>query len=432
MPTIWNDGLTRRAMLQLGLTTAVLAAVPPWMRREARAQAAGPQFLVTFYADGGWDTTQVFDVHDPNNTTDGIDVDVPGQPVSRIATLGPITYISNPTTRPAVDAFFTNWAGRSAIVNGINTRSTSHDQSRQLVFTGYLDPTRADFAVMAAHHSGQDLPLPHLLLSGPSYDGPFASLTGRVGGQLGDALAYNVVPGHTDPNTDQLTVSALGEAYVQQATEWQRLIDAGAPASAISAKFAEFHEAQVRGDKLANLASALPTDTNQGMQFAASVANAFRQGLTTSVTVNQAGGFDTHSNDQDQAQRYQDLFTFLNDFVTGLSTQPGIMSASLLDETTVVYFSEFGRTPQLNGNNGKDHHPWVSLLMVGKRVAPGVYGLTDGNQEGVKVNFGTGRADDTGQVIDVTNAVAGLLTLVGANPSDYLPAGVRPFTAMIA
>jgi uncharacterized protein (DUF1501 family) len=432
MPTIWSDGLTRRAVLQLGVTTAVLAAVPPWLRRDARAQALAPHFLVTFYADGGWDTTQVFDVHDPNDATDGVDVDVPGQPVSQIATAGPITYISNPATRPAVDTFFATWAGRSAVVNGINTRSTSHDQSRQLVFTGYLDPTRADFAVMAAHHTGQDLPLPHLLLSGPSYDGPFASLTGRVGGQLGDALAYNVIPGHADPNTDQLTVSALGEAYVQQAIEWQRLIDAGAPASAISARFADFHEAQVRGDKLAKLATALPNDTNQGLQLAASVANAFRQGLTTSVTVNQAGGFDTHSNDQDQAQRYQDLFTFLNDFVTGLSTERGIASASLLDETTIVYFSEFGRTPQLNGSQGKDHHPWVSLLLVGKNVKPGVYGLTDRNQEGVKVNFATGQPDDTGAVLDVTNAVAGLVTLIGANPSEYLPAGVQPFTAMIA
>src|SRR5262249_30800558 len=159
----------------------------------------------------------------------------------------------------------------------------------------------------------------------------------------------------------------------------------------ISAKFAEFHEAQVRGDKLANLASALPTDTNQGLQLAASVANAFRQGLTTSVTVNQAGGFDTHSNDQDQAQRYPDPFTCLTDFVTGLSTERGVVSASLLDETTIVYFSGFGRTPQLNGNQGKDHHPWVSLLLVGKNVRPGVYGLTDRNQEGVKVNFTNGQ-----------------------------------------
>jgi hypothetical protein len=39
--------------------------------------------------------------------------------------------------------------------------------------------------------------------------------------------------------------------------------------------------------------------------------------------------------------------------------------------------------------------------------------------------------DDAGQVIDVQNVVAGILTLVGANSDTYLPT-VKPFTAMIA
>src|SRR5579883_580868 len=130
--TEWKIEMTRRALLRLGLTGAAMAALPFPFHRSARA-------------DGGWDTTQVLDVHDPADTTDGIDVDVPGQPVSQIATAGPLTYISNPVTRPNVDVFFQHWASRTAIVNGINTRSTSHDQSRQLMATGYLDPTRADF-----------------------------------------------------------------------------------------------------------------------------------------------------------------------------------------------------------------------------------------------------------------------------------------------
>src|SRR5262249_41543531 len=154
-----------------------------------------------FVADGGWDVTQVFDVHDPNDSTDGVDVDVPtaisGLPVSQIASVGGITYMSNPTTRPGVDTFFQRWASRASVVNGVGTRSTSPDQSRQLVLTGYLDPTRADFAVMAANANGADLPLPHLLLSGPSFGGPFAGLSARVGGQLATALAYNRIPNPT-------------------------------------------------------------------------------------------------------------------------------------------------------------------------------------------------------------------------------------------
>jgi uncharacterized protein (DUF1501 family) len=438
MGKIWNEEISRRALLRIGMTSAAIAAVPwPGLRGVAHADPSNPHFLVTFYADGGWDPTQVLDVHDPNDPNDGIDVDVPtgvsGLPASQIASVGPITYISNPTTRPMVDTYFANHSGRSAIINGINTRSTSHDQSRQLVLTGYLDPTRADFAVMAAHKNGADLPLPHLLLSGPAFGGPFAGLSGRVGGQLGTALAYNRIPSHTDPvNQQQLTVSALGEGYIQQALEWQRILDGSAPAGALTGKFDQFTDAQKRGDKLAHLASSLPQNTNQGAQLATSLGQAFRQGLTTSVTFNNVGGFDTHSDNTQQNGPWNNIFTFLDSFLTGLATQPGLVNGSLLAETTVVYVSEFGRTPQLNGANGKDHHPWTSVLVAGKNVRPGVYGRTDSNQEGVKINLQTGAPDDTGVVLDVTNVVAGLVTLMGANSSDYLPASVKPITAMIA
>jgi uncharacterized protein (DUF1501 family) len=419
-------------MLKLGLSGAALLACPWAARREALA-AGNPHFLVTFVADGGWDVTQVFDVHDPLDSTDGVDVDVPtaisGLPPSQIATAGGVMYMSNPTTRPAVDAFFSTWGTRSSVVNGIETRSTSHDQSRQLVLTGYLDPTRADFAVIAAHKNGSELPLPHLLLSGPSFGGPFAGLSARVGGQLASVLAYNRVPDPLNPGATQLGVSALGEAFIRQALERQRQLDGG---GILSDRVAQFREAGTRGDKLVNLAASLPQNANNGTQLATSLGNAFRSGMTTSVTVNGTGGFDTHSDNTQQNARWEQLFTFLNAFVTGLSNQPGLVAGTLLEETTVVYCSEFARTALLNGDNGKDHHPWNSMLFVGKGVRGGTsVGLSDGDQEGVKVNFATGTPDGAGQVVDVQNVVAGVLTLVGANAGDYLP-NVKPFTAMIA
>jgi uncharacterized protein (DUF1501 family) len=432
MRRLWEDELTRRSLLKLGASSAVLMALPFGGRRAAWADAANPHFLITFVGDGGWDVTQVFDVHDPLDTTDGIDVDVPqavsGLPPSQIATAGGITYVSNPTTRPAADGFFANWAGRSAIVNGINTRSTSHDQSRQLVLTGFLDPTRADFAVMAARQNGADLPLPHLLLSGPSFSGSFAGLSGRVGEQLADALAYNRVPDPADPDVEHLAVSAAGEAYVQQTLESQRLLDAG---GAVAGRLDEFRDANQRGDRLVQLAASLPRNSGNATQLATSLGNAYRSGMTTSVTVSNVGGFDTHADNTLQNTRWQQLFGFLDQFVAALAAQPGLRSASLLDETTIVYCSEFARTPQLNGDNGKDHHPWTSMLLVGKRVRGGVtVGVTDAQQEGVKVDYATGQPLDTGQIIDVQNVIAGILTLVGANANDYLP-GVPPFTAMI-
>lgn len=419
---------SRRALLRAGLSGAALATLPWSGGRIAWADTANPHLVITFHGDGGWDPTQVLDPHDPLDATDGIDVDIPeavsGIPPSQIVTIGDLSYVSNPVSRPNVDAFFSAWASRTAIVNGINTRSTSHDQSTQLVHTGYLDPSRAGFAVMAARHLGEDLPLPHLQLSGPSFGGQFAGLSGRVGGQLGQALAY------TRMRSNQLAVSALGEGHIQQALVRLAGLDAAAD-DAIAGRREQFRESQTRADKLTRLARSIPSGSNNGMQLATALGNAFRQGLTTSVTINGVGGFDTHGDHLAQGQRWDQLFAFLTQLMDGLNAEPGVQAASLLDETTIIYVSEFGRTPQLNGDNGKDHHPWTSVLMIGKRVRPGTYGLTDRDQEGVKTNFDTGRPDDTGSTIDVTNMVGGILTLCGANASAYLPAGVRPFTAMV-
>jgi uncharacterized protein (DUF1501 family) len=425
MRSLWYRDLTRRRVLQLGAAGAAMLASPLPLRRTAWAAGGAPHFLVVFQADGGWDPTQVFDVHDPADATDGVDVDVPGQPASQITTVGGITYVSNPVTRPAVDTFFTNWASRTAVVNGVLTRSTSHSQSQQLVLTGYLDPTRPDIAVMAAHHGGADLPLPHLLVNGTSFAGPFAALSGRLGGQMGAAIAYNEL------EDDRHAVSEVGEAYIRDALAAERAVDAARPVSAISARFAEFADGNTRGDLLAELAAAVDIDSNDGTQLATALAQAFRSGLTTSVTASPFGGFDTHDDNTRQSQRFQNVFSFVDEFLTRLAAEPGVIAPNLLDETTIVVCSEFGRTPRLNVDGGKDHHPWDSYLLVGKRVRPGVtVGMTDGNQEGVKVDFGTGLPSDTGQVVDVVNVVAGLVTLIGGNASTYL-SGVPPFSAFV-
>jgi hypothetical protein len=72
------------------------------------------------------------------------------------------------------------------------------------------------------------------------------------------------------------------------------------------------------------------------------------------------------------------------------------------------------------------------MILAGKGVRGGVtVGMTDGTQYGVKTNFSTGQPDGTGLVIDVTNMVAGLVTLMGGDASKLVPT-VKPFTAMIA
>ena len=56
-----------------------------------------------------------------------------------------------------------------------------------------------------------------------------------------------------------------------------------------------------------------------------------------------------------------------------------LKSRGLLDETLVLWGGEFGRTPTLQGNDGRDHHPHAfTMWMAGGGVKAGSsYGITD-------------------------------------------------------
>jgi len=56
-----------------------------------------------------------------------------------------------------------------------------------------------------------------------------------------------------------------------------------------------------------------------------------------------------------------------------------LKSRGLLDETLVIWGGEFGRTPTLQGGDGRDHHPHAfTMWMAGGGVKPGFsYGVTD-------------------------------------------------------
>ena len=80
----------------------------------------------------------------------------------------------------------------------------------------------------------------------------------------------------------------------------------------------------------------------------------------------------------------------------------------LLDETLIVWFGEFGRTPKFNGSAGRDH--WgacFSLALAGGGVRGGtVYGASDKN--GAYVADGR---------VEGRDVVATVLHLLGHDPA---------------
>ena len=90
----------------------------------------------------------------------------------------------------------------------------------------------------------------------------------------------------------------------------------------------------------------------------------------------------------------------------------------LLDTTLVVVMGEFGRTPRINKNAGRDHYPGAgSLLMAGAGVNGGaVIGATDRNG-----------ATPISQPVGPEDVGASIYHLLGIDPhQSYFPRLTRP------
>lgn len=133
------------------------------------------------------------------------------------------------------------------------------------------------------------------------------------------------------------------------------------------------------------------------------------------VTVNDRG-WDTHEN----------LYTRLKEGYTGAQTGVGLIPSldlaisaliddlkqrNLLDETLIVVMGEFGRTPKINTQGGRDHWPRVfSAALAGGGVRGGqVVGSSDA--------VGESPAD---RPVTPADFIATLYTLLGIDPASQL------------
>src|SRR5262245_58923945 len=88
------------------------------------------------------------------------------------------------------------------------------------------------------------------------------------------------------------------------------------------------------------------------------------------------GSWDTHS--QHFRQMRESLCPTFDRAFASLVTD--LEQRGLLEQTLVLATAEFGRTPRVNSNAGRDHWPWVySVALAGGGTRPGVvYGASDG------------------------------------------------------
>jgi uncharacterized protein (DUF1501 family) len=84
-------------------------------------------------------------------------------------------------------------------------------------------------------------------------------------------------------------------------------------------------------------------------------------------------GWDTHSNNFDTVRQLSGVLD-----TAWASLMEDLQSQGLLESTLIVWMGEFGRTPKINGGNGRDHFPnaWSTVLAGGGIKGGQVIGKT--------------------------------------------------------
>ena len=420
--------LSRRSLLM----GAGAAALVPTLSRAARA--AGAHRLVVVLADGGWDSTFVFEPKLDVPDIDGPEVDEKRNDpddVNVVSHYGDLAVCTNEGRRRNVTAFFDKWADRCCIVNGLLVGSIVHDFGRYRILTGTQVNTNPDLATIAGFEHGANLPLGSVDTSGLSLSGTLGTSAGRLGArnQIGYLLDGTQMPAPLPSMgisrypqfTPDLDEQALLEEFVVNRLTQQPTTRAG-----MQAQVDAMIEARDRAQRLVEardlILPELRTGVAQSLVGLADLAvNLLANDVCSTVTIDSGLTWDTHEGNALQHANYDMLFSPLDTLIQGLSDR------GLLDSTLVAVVSEMGRTPRLNGTAGKDHWPTTSALLLGGPTRGGrVVGGTDDGVEALPVDLASGATTSSGAILRYDNFAAGLLAMLDIDPGDWLPR-VDPF-----
>ncbi len=402
--------LTRRDCLRLAALAGLGLALPSWLPAPEPAPAA-PQprakRLIWLYMAGGMSHIDTFDPK-------------PGRPEA-----GPLGAI--PTAVDGVRIgeslpLIAKRLDRAALVRSLTSNQGAHEQGEYLMRTGYQARGTIQHPCLPSWISavgGRAGTLPAAVVINPGSRHPGAGFLAGVHAPvpIGDpakGLAHSRRPATVSAERyrrrldllaaqDQAFLAIHPDRAVQAYTDLHREAVALMDSPDLAA-FDLTQEPAAARDRYGEHAFA------QGCCLARRlVENGVR---AVEVTL---GGWDTHD---DHFDRFAVNARILDGAVAALLDD--LSERGLLADTLVVVASEFGRTPVINGNEGRDHHPKAfSALLAGAGIRPGaVHGATD--ERGMAV------AADPVRPADLMATIATALGLDPAHPAKT-PDG-RPIT----
>ncbi|MBI4816485.1 MAG: DUF1501 domain-containing protein [Deltaproteobacteria bacterium] len=442
---------TRRSFLRsLGLSAGAFALGSVALPRRAAAVSADRRFIFC-YMSGGWDGLLGLDPRDPNVFTEerigetkiqlGWDrLDARYRGIGVVAPAGSNLELGPTTTRIA--AHF----DKLCVVRGISTDTVAHEVGRRYFLTG-LPPRGTSAAgssvgTRVVAQQGDLSTIPHLVSRVETYnegDPSFAS------GMSINGYSDLVAALQDGPGAPTGVVRSALDGYRARATKCDpaRLNDRGILTllSDTQTKARDLVESGVatlfdfsntRDADMTAIRARYGIVGNSGNQPGAQAAVAFqalKHRVAQVVTLELANGLDTHDDSwaTTHPAALEAGFDALAQLVTDLSTEPHELGGTLLDRTTIVVFSEFGRTSLLNSRDGRDHSLSTSCLLIGAGVPHNrVVGATsDVGMGPVAIDPVTGNVAATGGVILTPTLIhASILQAGGFDTSRLRTSGV--------
>ncbi len=340
-------------------------AAPQVLCDIALAQGVPSRNLVVVYLSGGNDSlSMVIPYRDPFYATRRPSIAIPAGNVLQIGTDASGVELGLHPRLTGLRSVFD--AGRLAIVQrtGYANQSRSH-------FTGFDIWGTAS----TSNTSGTGWLGRYLDLLQPPIDPLVAWNTVRETPR--PLMARTVgVPAITSPATYQFSSPNTGaEAGYERAAQLR--ISSHIPVDRPHLAFVNSTTQAALGtlDRVATVATYTPSVTypNNGFgQALRAVAGAMNKQIGTKVFWVQTGGFDTHASQGTNAGAYVNLMATLGDglkaFYDDLNNQ------SMLNNTVVLVYSEFGRRISENGSQGTDHGSGGNMMLLGGLVRGGIYG----------------------------------------------------------
>lgn len=390
------DAFNRRRFLRASGLGLVGASASGWLPALAESLAADParrRHCILLWMPGGASQTDTFDLKPDHEN---------GGEFKEIATKVPGMRFSEHLPKLA------DLADHLAIVRSVSTKEGDHDRGTTLMRTGYTPggPVKyPSIGSLVAKELGQPhdtlpayvciSPLSAFGLQGiqPGFLGPrYAPLSvgGRLTGQ--PQSADSATAGFAELKVDNLNApqGVLPADSVARKKLWQMLEDRFVnqhPSSAASAHATVYRQA----DELMRSEAAKAFDlTKESLAVREAYGKgSFGQGclmarrlieqgvsfveVSLSGSGNNSFGWDTHQDNFAQVKR---LSAELDAGWSTLMRELG--ERGLLESTTIIWMGEFGRTPKINQQKGRDHFPnaWSCVLAGGGIQGGAVYGKT--------------------------------------------------------